>query len=67
VASTDVFSAHPDRDGLYKYISASQTGKLKKLFLVHGEEKNIEDFKNFLTKSGVKNVTIPYKGDRFLL
>ena len=67
VASTDVFSAHPDRDGLFKYISASQTGKLKRLFLVHGEEKNTEEFKNFLTERGVENVTIPYKSNTFRL
>ncbi len=67
IASTDVFSAHPDRDGLFNYISETKNENLKKIFLVHGEEQNIDEFKNFLLNKGLENIVIPHKGDSFLL
>lgn len=67
VASTDVFSAHPDRNGLFKYISETNNKNLKKIFLVHGEEKNMGEFRNFLISKGLHDIEIPEKGDRFVL
>jgi metallo-beta-lactamase family protein len=37
IARTDVFSAHPDHNGLMKYIENSGGNKLKKLILVHAD------------------------------
>jgi metallo-beta-lactamase family protein len=65
VTSTDVFSAHPDRDGLLQYIKKTAHPGLKKIFLVHGEEKAIEKFSLFLADKGVKDVIIPNKGEHF--
>ena len=67
VASTDVFSAHPDRDGLYKYINEINNKNLKKIFLVHGDEKAMESFAGFLSQKEFQNVVIPYRGDKFKL
>ncbi len=67
VASTDVFSAHPDRNGLHQYISNSNSSQLKQIFLVHGESDGIDEFQNYLSTKGVLNVTIPSKGDSFLI
>ncbi|MFM9943896.1 MAG: MBL fold metallo-hydrolase RNA specificity domain-containing protein, partial [Bacteroidia bacterium] len=67
VTSTDVFSAHPDRDGLFKYISETNNKNLKKIFLVHGEEVNMEEFGKFLLSKGFDDIEIPARGDRFKL
>lgn len=35
---TDAFSAHPDHNGLLKYIQETNNPELKKVFFVHGDE-----------------------------
>ena len=40
---------------------------MKNLFLVHGEETVMEDFKKTLTWNGYQNVTIPEWGQTFEL
>ncbi len=67
IASTDVFSAHPDRDGLYQYISASDSNQLKQIFLVHGESEGIDAFQKHLVTKGISKVMVPSKGDSFLI
>lgn len=57
----DAFSAHGDRSDLLQF--ATHVKGLKKIFLVHGEEKQAESFKNALKKNGLKDVTIPSFGD----
>jgi metallo-beta-lactamase family protein len=65
VASTDVFSAHPDRDGLLDYMNASQNKHLKNIFLVHGEEENMFEFSRFLNTKGFHHIETPKRGDSF--
>ncbi len=53
----DAFSAHADRSDLLDYIS--QIEGLKKIFLVHGEETQLNAFSEALSQNGYKDVYIP--------
>lgn len=57
----DAFSGHADRSDLLDYIS--HVKELKKLFLVHGEQKQLEAFKDSLAKNGHDDVYIPSYGE----
>ena len=63
ILQTDVFSAHPDTVGLQDYFNASNSEKLKKLFLVHGEEESMYELKELLTKEVQDKVEIPGRGE----
>jgi metallo-beta-lactamase family protein len=64
VARTDVFSAHPDHNGLLRYFESSMHAGLKQLFLVHGDEPSLEAL-----AAAVKSVpvSVPAKGQMFEL
>lgn len=57
----DAFSAHADRSDLLDYIGRIKG--LKKIFLVHGEEKQLDAFKDALGKNNYKDVYIPECGE----
>lgn len=57
VAVVDAFSAHADRSDLLDFTTHIQG--LKKVFLVHGEQKQIAAFQKALEKNGIKDVTAP--------
>lgn len=61
------FSAHADSDELIEYVNQFDKNKLKEIFLVHGELDQQEIFKKNLLENGVKEVTIPEKGDVFVI
>ncbi len=63
VCKMDAFSGHADRSDLLSYIGKIEG--LKKIFLVHGEEKQQGKFKKFLEESGYKDVEQPEKGQEF--
>lgn len=67
IKATDVFSAHPDRDGLVKYLKASDNPSLKTIFLVHGEEKSMLAFGTYLSETGLNKISIPVRGDSVIL
>ncbi|MCC6720581.1 MAG: MBL fold metallo-hydrolase [Bacteroidia bacterium] len=67
VTSTDAFSAHPDRDELLTYINKTVNKNLKKIFLVHGDNKTISNFKDFLENKNFTNIETPYKGYEFII
>lgn len=60
----DSFSAHADRNEMLDFID-NQKGKVKKLFLVHGEKDRQEKFKDLLHKNGFPDVEIPTLGEEF--
>ena len=65
IARTDAFSAHADQEGLLNYMSqVNQKGDLKKIFLVHGDENNMEVLKKAIPFS---KVVIPAKEESFSL
>jgi len=57
----DAFSGHADRSDLLDYITKIK--KLKKIFLVHGEQTQLEFFKGALAENGFKDVHIPFLGE----
>lgn len=59
IKRTDVFSAHPDHEQLLGYLSKSNTGNLKTIFLVHGAVPQMEMLSSDIKHCGV---LIPEKG-----
>ena len=60
----DSFSAHADRDEMTEFIG-NQKKRLRKLFLVHGDEDAQENFKTHLMENGFDNVEIPELGAEY--
>lgn len=52
-------SGHADYSEMINYIGCQDKKKLKKIFLVHGEEETQEHFKQTLEETGWKRVEIP--------
>lgn len=63
----DSFSAHGDYNELIKFLSCQEKEKVKKIFLVHGEDDAKISFREKLKNEGYKDVIIPHKGDTFTL
>lgn len=61
------FSAHADADELIDYVNQFDKKMLKHIFLVHGDYDQQEIFKNRLLENGFPKVSIPEKGDVFVL
>ena len=60
----NVFSAHADSNDLLNYALGLKES-LKKIFLVHGEEKQSSILANSLKDEGFSDVIIPSKGNIF--
>ena len=60
----DSFSAHGDYQEMIEYLS-NQRKSIKELFLVHGEEKTQEIYKQKLLDAGFHSVHIPDLGQEF--
>jgi metallo-beta-lactamase family protein len=58
----DYFSAHADQNELLEYVKNTDNKKLKKIFLVHGEEDQALPFKEKLIEAGYKFVEFPEVG-----
>lgn len=58
----DSFSAHGDQPEMYDFIS-NHKGRLKKLFLVHGEYDTQSVWKAYLQQKGFSDIEIPTKGE----
>jgi len=65
VATISGFSAHADQGMLLEYARAAAGGRLKKLFLVHGEPRAADPFLALLKENGVEPAAYPMKGDVF--
>ena len=52
------FSAHAGQPFLLEYAQASQ-GRLKRIFLVHGEERGAKPLMEMMAKDGLKRVSFP--------
>lgn len=57
----DAFSAHADRSDLLDYIHRIE--ELKKIFLVHGEQKQLTAFTEALKVNGFNDVHVPKYGE----
>ncbi|MCS6824350.1 MAG: MBL fold metallo-hydrolase [Cytophagaceae bacterium] len=56
---TDIYSAHADKHELMEFIKQQSPGSLKKIFLVHGDMKNINAFRKTILENGYSNVETP--------
>lgn len=65
VTVIDSLSAHADQKELLDYFNHFDKKLLDKIFLVHGEEDELNTFKSLLTKNNFKNIFIPSRGDVF--
>jgi metallo-beta-lactamase family protein len=67
IRKIDVFSGHADQLGLLSFIKNQQIGKLKKVFLTHGEEESMLEFSQEIQKLGFNEVILPAKNETYLL
>lgn len=67
IAKTDVFSSHPDKDEIFRYIQACNNPNLKQVFLVHGDEPNLLAMQQTLQTAGITNVEVPDYADEYKL
>ncbi|PWJ43928.1 MBL fold metallo-hydrolase RNA specificity domain-containing protein [Sediminitomix flava] len=67
IEHTDSFSGHGDLNDLLYFVEQQDQQKLKQVFLVHGEEESMNDFKGSLEEKGYGNIMIPTKGDTVTL
>lgn len=65
IAQTDVFSAHPDAEGIKSYLASTKHNNLKHVFFVHGEEIAMQELRENLKEE--YSITIPAKGEEFSL
>jgi len=56
------YSGHGDYREMADYISCQDPGKLKQIFLVHGEYETQQHYKSYLEKRGFGNIEIPAFG-----
>ena len=61
----DAFSAHADKNFLLKFVKESR-GKLKKVFIVHGDPEQSEELRKKIKSLNIK-VTIPKKNESVYL
>jgi metallo-beta-lactamase family protein len=68
IASTDVFSSHPDQHELMKYLDATINEKTEHIFLVHGDEPNLTHMQHMLKgKYSGFQVHVPDYADEYNL
>ncbi len=53
------YSAHGDYEEMISYLSCIDTGKVKKVFLVHGEYEVQQEYREKLFKAGFQQIEIP--------
>lgn len=61
----DSLSAHGDYKEMLHYLECQDKAKVKKVFLVHGEEDVQRTYRNFLMDNGFNNIEIPSRGEYF--
>lgn len=60
-------SAHADYGEMLQYLQSQNKGRVKNIFLVHGNEDAQEGFKRHILDNGFGKVTIPYAHESFEL
>lgn len=65
VEKIDGYSAHADQRGLLSWAGHFQRKRLKRLFLVHGEEEAAFTLADKLRKRGFRQVDVPVRGQKF--
>lgn len=63
----NTFSAHADYNDIRDYVQQLDLDRLKRVFLVHGETDALENLRNVLQSSGVRDVEIVTREKRYEL
>jgi metallo-beta-lactamase family protein len=66
VVALNAFSAHADYNEILDYISNLDSGKLKEIFLVHGEPDAQENLKRLLDEKGYQTTIVKYSEKYYL-
>jgi metallo-beta-lactamase family protein len=66
IKKTDLLSGHGDHNDLMATVKQQEIGKIKKVFLVHGDQKSMMALSTALEEEGYP-VVIPQKGEVFVL
>ncbi len=64
IRKLESYSAHADCKELLKFIDHQDRNQVKKVIVVHGEEKTQRNFAKSLQSNGFKDVFIPSKHDK---
>lgn len=64
IKQTDLLSGHGDHNDLMGNVTQQDPARLKKVFLVHGEDKSLQSLANAINEAGYQAV-IPEKGEIF--
>ena len=66
IAQIHGFSAHADRDGLFRWLSGLKKPP-RHVFITHGEEESAQNFADYLRGETGWQVSVPYYGEEVLL
>jgi len=66
IKKTDLLSGHGDHNDLVANVKSQDPAKIKKVFLVHGEDKSMNALATSLSVEGY-SVSIPKKGEKHIL
>ena len=66
IKQTDLLSGHGDQEDLLETVRTQKADKLKHIFLVHGERKNMEQLKTALAELQY-STTVAIKGNKYIL
>ncbi|MFN8714388.1 MAG: MBL fold metallo-hydrolase RNA specificity domain-containing protein [Bacteroidota bacterium] len=58
------YSAHADRNELLDFLKCQDPGKVKHVYLVHGETEAQNEFSKYLIETGFRSVSAPEFGDK---
>jgi metallo-beta-lactamase family protein len=61
VVTLNTFSAHADYNDIVEYISVLNSGRLREIFLVHGEPDAQSNLKKILEEKGYKTTIVAYE------
>lgn len=67
IEKIDVFSGHGDQNDLIQFVKMQDPEKLKRLFLVHGEQQSMAEFKSKIQEIGYHSVESPLRGTTYEL
>ena len=67
VEEINAFSAHADYQESWDWLSGLDLGRLKRIFLVHGEPASLSHLEKFLREKGIKDVQVVKYGEVYEL
>lgn len=67
IEKIDVFSGHGDQNDLINFVKMQDPEKLKRIFLVHGEQQSMAEFQSKIQEIGYHSVETPLRGTTYEL